>query len=360
MRMCTCVYWQLDIGNRVRSGPSEAGGDVMGISNRADKTGAANRSLSDGDLADRPCGRGEGLRGLVFLCASGGVGLTTLVALVAKSLAGRSHVCALADLDLTGGGMDVLLGIEGVPGLRLEQIRAPLGRMDSRALMEELPVWDGIPVLSNDPWNGPAPGWWDMDAALKAMSGFAELLLVDAGRGTGLRTLRSIAGLPRVLLVDMTVLGLARARSLLAGSKPPGGVNRETADAHESSDAHWAGQVDMGRGRRAPGSTGRDVAGGVPAGSESGGANPIDVDPLVVIGVRPHVGRSSDLVGQDEAADFLGLPLICVLKPEASLAGSVQSGLGLRKIPRSYQKALKPLIDVIEDSLPFRSGGIGG
>lgn len=332
----------------------------MGISNRADKTGAANRRPSDGGLAGRPGGRGEGLRGLVFLCASGGVGLTTLVALVAKSLAGRSHVCALADLDLTGGGMDVLLGIEGVPGLRLEQIRAPLGRMDSRALMEELPVWDGIPVLSNDPWNGPAPGWWDMDAALKAMSGFAELLLVDAGRGTGLRTLRSIAGLPRVLLVDMTVLGLARARSLLAGSKPPGGVNRETADAHEGSDAHWAGQVDMGRGRRAPGSTGRDVAGGVPAGSESGGANPIDVDPLVVIGVRPHVGRSSDLVGQDEAADFLGLPLICVLKPEASLAGSVQSGLGLRKIPRSYQKALKPLIDVIEDSLPFRSGGIGG
>ena len=329
MRMCTCVYWQLDIGNRVRSGPSEAGGDVMGISNRADKTGAANRRPSDGGLAGRPGGRGEGSRGLVFLCASGGVGLTTLVALVAKSLAGRSHVCALADLDLTGGGMDILLGIEGVPGLRLEQIRAPLGRMDSRALMEELPVWDGIPVLSNDPWNGPAPGWWDMDAALKAMSGSAELLLVDAGRGTGLRTLRSIAGLPRVLLVDMTVLGLARARSLLAGSKSPG-------------------------------STGRDVAGGVPAGSESGGANPIDVDPLVVIGVRPHVGRSSDLVGQDEAADFLGLPLICVLKPEASLAGSVQSGLGLRKIPRSYQKALKPLIDVIEDSLPFRSGGIGG
>lgn len=285
-------------------------------------------------------GRSRKPGGLVFLCASGGAGLTTLVAMVSKMLTRRSHACALADMDLTGGGMDVLLGIEGAPGLRLGQIRAPLGRMDPQALQDELPVWDGIPLLSNDPWNGPPSGWWDMDAALRAMSGFADLILIDAGRGTALGNLRSLAGLPMVLLVDMTVLGLARARSLLVGPESfqgeganNGGVSSVT---HGGPSAWVSRQEGVVRGGRRPGSD---------------RANPAGPDPLAVIGILPRAGRSSSVVSQEEAADFLGFPPLCVLKPSASLAGSILSGLGMEKIPRSYLKALVPLIGVIEDFL---------
>ncbi|WP_339351207.1 hypothetical protein [Bifidobacterium indicum] len=330
---------QKRIEGQAWSWSSETGGAMMAGS-KVGMDESSNRNTPGTSSGLDVGGRSRKPGGLVFLCASGGAGLTTLVAMVSKMLTRRSHVCVLADMDLAGGGMDVLLGIEGAPGLRLGQIRAPLGRMDSQALQEELPVWDGIPVLSNDPWNGRPPGWWDMDAALRAMSCFADLILIDAGRGTDLENLRSLAGLPRVLLVDMTVLGLARARSLLVGpeSFQGAGVNGGGVSSVTYGDpsARVPRQEGVARGGLKPGSDRANLAG---------------PDPLAVIGILPRAGRSSSVVDQEEAADFLGFPPLCVLKPSASLAGSILSGLGLEKIPRSYLKALDSLIGVIEDSL---------
>lgn len=261
--------------------------------------------------------------GLAFLSASGGVGLSTLVALTAKILTQHSLACALVDLDLTGGGLDVLVGIEGAPGLRLGQIHAPLGRVDPQALQQELPLWDGIPVLSNDPWNSLPPGWWDMDAALRAMDSFTDILLIDAGRGEALSDLRSLRGIPIVLAVDMTVLGVARARSLMirGGISDPGGYLGKSSS--QGLGTGWGGSP-------------------------------------VLIGVLPHSGRASSAVSLEEVTDFLGLPVLSLIQPKASLADSIIAGRGLEKIPRSYQRALHVLIEKIEDCIPGSGQMIGG
>lgn len=250
---------------------------------------------------------GSAVAGLVFLSASGGIGLTTMTALMAKQLRGMVPSCALVDLDLDGGGMDVLVGIEGAPGMRLGRIRAPLGRVDPQALREELPVWDDIPLLSNDPWSAPSQGWWDVDAAVNAMAGFADLLLIDAGRGRGLGNLRSLKGLPSLLMVDMTVLGLARAKALLHALN----------------------------GRRGAGDQAQD------------GPLISCRPPMALIGMMSTRHRVSHGVDPEQAEEFLGRSVDVVLNPQPKLSASVLDGRGLERVPRAYARALHPLVDRI-------------
>ena len=80
-----------------------------------------------------------------------GVGVSTLAAILARELNERGLKCVLVDADLQGGGLDVLLGVENEDGSRLGEISAPLGTIDGKALLRELPVWDGMPLLSCDP-----------------------------------------------------------------------------------------------------------------------------------------------------------------------------------------------------------------
>ena len=250
---------------------------------------------------------GSSVTGLVFLSASGGIGLTTMTALIAKQLRDMALSCALVDLDLDGGGMDVLVGIEGAPGMRLGRIRAPLGRVDPQALREELPVWDGIPLLSNDPWSAPTQGWWDVDAAVGAMAGFADLLLIDAGRGRGLGNLRSLKGLPSLLMVDMTVLGLARAKALLHALNGRGGAGDRAQDGSLISCR----------------------------------------SPTALIGMMPTQHWVSHGVDPEQAKEFLGRAVDIVLKPQPKLSVSVLDGCGLERVPRAYVRALHPLVERI-------------
>ena len=263
--------------------------------------------LSDRRSVGKDAEYESAVAGLVFLSASGGIGLTTMTALMGKQLRDMALSCALVDLDLDGGGMDVLVGVEGAPGMRLGRIHAPLGRVDPQALREELPTWDGIPLLSNDPWSAPPQGWWDLDAAVSAMAGFADLLLIDAGRGRGLGNLRSLKGLPSLLMVDMTVLGLARAKALLHALN------------------------------------GRSNAGDRAQDSPLISCRP----PMALIGMMPTQHRVSHGVDPEQAEDFLGRSVDVVLKPQPKLSASVLDGRGLERVPRTYARALYPLVERI-------------
>ena len=263
--------------------------------------------LSDRRSVGKDAEYESAVAGLVFLSASGGIGLTTMTALMGKQLRDMALSCALVDLDLDGGGMDVLVGVEGAPGMRLGRIHAPLGRVDPQALREELPTWDGIPLLSNDPWSAPPQGWWDLDAAVSAMAGFTDLLLIDAGRGRGLGNLRSLKGLPSLLMVDMTVLGLARAKALLHALN------------------------------------GRSNAGDRAQDSPLISCRP----PMALIGMMPTQHRVSHGVDPEQAEDFLGRSVDVVLKPQPKLSASVLDGRGLERVPRTYARALHPLVERI-------------
>lgn len=313
--------WTPRFFNSVGLSPEHRPGRVAGAARQFDFPGSSGSGRLKGEdavrfkqpiLSDR---RSVGkdaeyestVAGLVFLSASGGIGLTTMTALMGKQLRDMALSCALVDLDLDGGGMDVLVGVEGAPGMRLGRIHAPLGRVDPQALREELPTWDGIPLLSNDPWSAPPQGWWDLDAAVSAMAGFADILLIDAGRGRGLGNLRSLKGLPSLLMVDMTVLGLARAKALLHALN------------------------------------GRSNAGDRAQDSPLISCRP----PMALIGMMPTQHRVSHGVDPEQAEDFLGRSVDVVLKPQPKLSASVLDGRGLERVPRIYARALHPLVERI-------------
>lgn len=79
----------------------------------------------------------------------GGAGASTFACVLAASAAlGGSAV--LVDLDPAAGGIDVLLGIETTAGARWSGLRLGGGRLDPTVLVEGLPRWGSVAVLSAD------------------------------------------------------------------------------------------------------------------------------------------------------------------------------------------------------------------
>jgi hypothetical protein len=134
---------------------------------------------------------------------SGGVGASTFAAVLA-AVTGRAM---LVDLDVVGGGIDVLLGIEGVPGARWSGLRVGGGRLDPKLLADGLPRWGPVPVLAADSPPDSA------DAVAQVLAAAASLgpVVIDLGRGpTGPRD----AGVARCVLV--VLLAVAQVRGLIA------------------------------------------------------------------------------------------------------------------------------------------------
>jgi hypothetical protein len=77
---------------------------------------------------------------------SGGVGASSFAAILA-AVAGGS---VLLDLDVTGGGIDVALGIEGEPGARWSGLHLAGGHLDPHTLVAGLPRWGPTAVLAAD------------------------------------------------------------------------------------------------------------------------------------------------------------------------------------------------------------------
>ncbi|WP_239457427.1 P-loop NTPase [Bifidobacterium pullorum] len=246
-------------------------------------------------LAVRAEGRGvlpstEAMPGniVTFTSPSGGTGLSTLAAMLAWSLSSMDLRCALVDADVDGGGLDVLLGIEDEPGLTMQELHAPLGSLDGDALNLELPVWEHVRVLAFAPWRGEAPDPWEVQAAVHALAGANRVVLVDAGRGRSLAEAPDLVSGMHLVGVELSVLGLARAKAHLArlrreGAGPPLAVGFET--------------------RGAP--------------------------------------RGAGIVALAEAADYLGITVLGPIKADARLCGGILEGLGIESIPRRNRKTVE-------------------
>ena len=140
---------------------------------------------------------------------SGGVGASTFAAVLA-AVTGRAM---LVDLDVVGGGIDVLLGIEDVPGARWSGLRVGGGRLDPALLADGLPRWGPVPVLAADT----APDSADAVAQVLAAAMEVGPVVVDLGRGP---TAQRDAAVTRcalvVLLAAAQVRGLIAARAVAA------------------------------------------------------------------------------------------------------------------------------------------------
>jgi len=214
----------------------------------------------------------------------GGAGASVFSAALALS----SGSALLVDLDIWGGGIDLLVGAEAVPGLRWPEIAVRSGRLDWPAVRDALPNHRGMSVISGtrQPYELTIP-------AVEA--------IVDAGRRGGVTV---VCDLPRRLCdVMRTAVSAADLVVLVAG-----------CDVRSAAAAAATARV-------------------VTALNPNAG--------LVVRGPAPGGLRAADV------AASVGLPVLAAMRPEPLIAERLERG-GLRLGRRSpLAAAANEVLDVL-------------
>jgi secretion/DNA translocation related CpaE-like protein len=109
----------------------------------------------------------------------GGAGASTLAVALGWAFARRDHAVMLVDLDFSGGGLDLAVGLEQASGLRWPDLSEVQGVVASSALREQLPSVDGMTVLAA------ASRSAGMDSPHPLPDGPAVSSVIDAGRRGG-------------------------------------------------------------------------------------------------------------------------------------------------------------------------------
>ncbi|MDM7832290.1 pilus assembly protein FlpE [Cellulomonas edaphi] len=207
--------------------------------------------------------------------ARGGVGATVLAAALAQRLAQRTAT-ALVGLDRSCAGVDLLLGLEGVPGARWPDLASARGEVDGADVVALLPRWGTCAVLGPD---GARPGIPDDDAVrdvLRALGVVLGALVLDLDRAAVLRGAvpacdlvvlvapRDLAGVAGALAVAGRLNGVPVA--LVVRGPAPGGMGAAEVGhalampvtASWPRDRRLAGTIEHG-GLRIAGRTARTV-----------------------------------------------------------------------------------------------------
>lgn len=120
---------------------------------------------------------------VVGVCAAASAaGASTFAAALAARGAARGRTVALVDADVAGGGLDVLLGAEHVPGLRWSSLDRLRGAVTSEALTEALIDVAGVRLLSCDRTPHVAIAPEAMRTVLAAAGRGHDLVIVDLPR----------------------------------------------------------------------------------------------------------------------------------------------------------------------------------
>lgn len=216
---------------------------------------------------------------------SGGVGASTLAVAMAQLSAARAPLgAALVDADPFGGGIDLLLGAEGVPGWRWPRLNSASGQLGD--LRSYLPVIDKVSVVSMARGEPLDLAREPLAAIVNALAGWHSLVVLDPGRAE--ISVREAVRLSSIQLVVVAagVRAVAAARQLIA--------------AHDLTEAQLVV---------------RPVKGGLPAG-------------LV--------------------ADALQRPVLAQLPTDGALPGAAEGGVApLSAAGRRYRRAVTALIDAL-------------
>lgn len=117
-------------------------------------------------------------RVLAVIGGSGGAGASVLASATALAAGRRGDRCLLVDCDPLGGGLDLTLGMESVPGLRWSGLAVSGGRLAGQALHDALPQQQAGPgnitVLA-----------CDRDQDSSGLTEQAVPAVIDAGRRAG-------------------------------------------------------------------------------------------------------------------------------------------------------------------------------
>ncbi len=224
------------------------------------------------------------------------------------------------DADISGGCLDILLGMESDLGVLLNAVTAPLGEVDGVALRRRLATWDGVGILSSRPWIAPMPQDWEIAVTVCALADMYDTVVVDAGRAgytPGQALPLPIKGAAIILLVELSVLGTARAHACI--------------------------EALTGRGSR------RSPDGQVTRVSRSTEGTVCE-DDIALVGVLPPAVRATDrgVVGAQEAAEYLGIDMVCSIRPDTRLCAAALEGAGALKPNRANAKALRAMVSWLD------------
>jgi secretion/DNA translocation related CpaE-like protein len=173
-------------------------------------------------VVDRFCGVAEGpvRNGTVIavLGASGGAGASTLS--VAMALAARrdGRRSLLVDLDPYGGGLDIAMGSESIPGLRWPELMDAGGRLSAGNLDAALPHPHGVAVLSHARIQPSAPSHDSIISVIDAGVRGSDLVLLDHPR-IGIPGEHVLDAPHAVVLVPSRIRSIAAAATCLPAAR---------------------------------------------------------------------------------------------------------------------------------------------
>ncbi|MFF1681339.1 septum site-determining protein Ssd [Streptomyces sp. NPDC058256] len=199
--------------------------DDSGVWRRAVEIGADHvLMLPDGEqwlvdrIADVAEGVGRPALTVGVLGGRGGAGASTLACALAVTSAREGRRTLLVDADPLGGGLDVLLGGEGVEGLRWPAFAASRGRVGGGALEESLPELHALRVLSWDRGDSVAIPPQAVRAVLAAARRRGGVVVVDLPRRIDEGVAEALAQLDLGVLVVPADLRAIAAAGRVASS----------------------------------------------------------------------------------------------------------------------------------------------
>ena len=123
---------------------------------------------------------------------AGGAGASVLSVALGWAFGQLRRPTTVVDLDVHGGGLDVLVGLERVDGLRWDDLSDARGVVAAASLREQLPAIEGLSVLSvgvgarsNDVDNPALPDRVAMSSVLAAARRGGDVVVADVPRQFG-------------------------------------------------------------------------------------------------------------------------------------------------------------------------------
>jgi secretion/DNA translocation related CpaE-like protein len=154
------------------------------------------------------------------VAGSGGAGATTVACAVALTAA-RDQQAVLVDLDPLGPGVDRVVGLEDLRGVRWDALVSSRGRLGSRSLRAALPGAAGLAVLT---WGAGAPVDLDTTVVREVLSAAQrgnDVVVLDLPRAVDEVTAEVVTRCDQVLVVvEASVPGVASAGKVAALLRP--------------------------------------------------------------------------------------------------------------------------------------------